>query len=168
MCGRRLDLNAGTRDDRHSMHKLTSNSLDVFHLSYRPILAIVRRRSERWSRTSDLAYTLCMHRTFATQNFVSIARIVNSCFTPISPLRAERFAPWTVTGESYVAKTMLAHSAGFLYLDDPAGPPARWIASSIFNKAPEGPGGFVERRYKVNFDDSRVKRRASRGKRNQR
>lgn len=30
--------------------------------------------------------------------------------------------------------------------------PARQIASSIFNKALKGPRGFVERRYKVNFD----------------
>lgn len=35
--------------------------------------------------------------------------------------------------------------------------PARQIASSIFNKAPKGPGGFVECRYKVNFDVGQVK-----------
>lgn len=35
--------------------------------------------------------------------------------------------------------------------------PARQIASSIFNKALKGPRGFVERRYKVNFDVGQVK-----------
>ena len=35
--------------------------------------------------------------------------------------------------------------------------PVRQIASSIFNKAPKGPGGFVECRYKVNFDVGQVK-----------
>lgn len=168
MCGRCLDLNAGTRDDRHSMHKFTSHSLDVLHLTVR-IASFSRslvddRKGDRVRPILPILYA-CTKRS--PRKFVSIARIVNSCFTPILPLRAERLAAWTVTGESYVAKTELAHSAGFLYLDGPAGSPARWIASSIFNKAPKGPGGFVECRYKVNFDDSRVKRRASRGKRNQ-
>jgi len=91
ICGRCLDLNAGTRDDRHSMHKLTLNSLDVLHLTIR-IAPFSRsfvddRKGDRVRPILPILY-VCTKRS--PRKFVSIARIVNSCFTPISPLRSPR------------------------------------------------------------------------------
>jgi len=124
--GSRLDLNAVTHSDRHSMHKLTSNGLNA-RPSYRPV-SVPCMRSFDWKsdRAHSRPHPCFMHRTFAMQ--IRFHRTYCK-FVPYAYLASSHrmLVPRTVADEPYVAKNRARLFSRFSLFRRPRRRPSREV-----------------------------------------